>query len=57
MHLSGRSLPGAGECAREKATPLVYDLIAENVSHVLIIDMGENKVKSYFVCLAQNPTS
>ena len=31
-----RSLPGAGECIREKAAPLVFDRIVENVSNVSI---------------------
>ena len=33
---SGRSLPGAGECVRAKAAPLVSDRIVENVSNVSI---------------------
>ena len=36
VYWSGRSLPGAGDCTRAKATPLVYDRIVDNVSNVLM---------------------
>ena len=36
MYWSGRSFPGAGECVRAKAAPLVYDHIVENVSNVVM---------------------